>query len=313
MIEINDATLREGNQASGVKFTIADSIRIATKLDALGADMIEIGHPLAGAEEFARAQAVAELGLRAQIVAHARAHPDDIRAVAKTGAQWVGIFLGVNDITMKARVIGHSFQQLVEKVAIAVREAKDCGLRVRYSCEDASRTDNQFLIDVFAAAVDAGADRICYADTIGHASPQQIDEKVKLMISSFPSTTTEVHLHDDRGLAMANSLAAVEAGVTSVSTSVNGLGERTGITEFSNFLVNLGFLGLRPLPDIAELRELSQLVSQLSNTPVDPLRPIVGDNAFKHGSKLHIRATSYEPRAYDWIKEFMHSQSLADA
>jgi 2-isopropylmalate synthase len=312
MIEINDATLREGNQASGVKFTVEDSVRIATKLDLLGADMIEIGHPLAGNEEFARAQAVAELGLRASIVAHARAHPDDIRAVAKTGAQWVGIFLGVNDITMKARVIGHNFTQLVEMVVHAVREAKDCGLKVRYSCEDASRTDDQFLFDVFSAAVEAGADRICYADTIGHANPHQIREKTKFMTENFGSTSTEVHLHDDRGLAMANALAAVEAGITSVSTSVNGLGERTGITEFCNFLVNLGFLGMRPLPDIAELRELSQMVSQAANTPVDPLRPVVGDNAFKHGSKLHIRATSYEPRAYDWIKEFVHSRHLVE-
>ena len=310
MVEINDATLREGNQASGVKFTVDDSIRIATMLDELGVDMIEIGHPLAGAGEFARAKAVADLNLRAEIVAHARAHADDICAVAETGAQWVGIFLGVNDITMKARVLDHSYSQLVDKVVAAVRVAKDCGLRVRYSCEDASRTGDDFLHDVFAAAVDAGADRICYADTIGHAGPDQIREKVRMMVESFPTTTNEVHLHDDRGLAMANALAAVEAGVTSVSTSVNGLGERTGITEFCNLLVNLGFLGLRPLPDISALRALSQTVVEASNTPVDPLRPIVGANAFKHGSKLHVRATSYEPRAYDWIKEFVHQQSL---
>ncbi|MBN8500807.1 MAG: hypothetical protein J0M19_06620, partial [Sphingomonadales bacterium] len=172
MVEINDATLREGNQASGVKFSIEDSVRIAILLDELGADMIEIGHPLANANEFARAKAVADLGLRADVVAHARAHPDDIRAVAETGAQWIGIFLGVNDITMKARVLGHSFSQLVDKVVVAVRAAKNAGLRVRYSCEDASRTDEKFLLDVFSAAIEAGADRICYADTIGHASPQ---------------------------------------------------------------------------------------------------------------------------------------------
>jgi 2-isopropylmalate synthase len=118
----------------------------------------------------------------------------------------------------------------------------------------------------------------------------------------------EVHLHDDRGLAMASSLAAIDAGVDSISVSVNALGERCGITDLATLLVNLGFRGDRALPDIAELRALSRLVATASNTPVDALRPIVGENAFKHGSKLHQRASQYEPRAYDWIKEFLYRQ-----
>jgi len=305
MVEINDATLREGNQATGVKFSVASSVEIAEKLDSFGVDMIEIGHPLAGKEEFARAKAVASLGLNAKVVAHARAHVDDIKSVAATGADWVGIFLGVNDITMNSRVLGSSYSQLVEKVVTAVSAAKDSGLSIRYSCEDASRTDDHFLLDVMSAAVEAGVDRICYADTIGYASTEDVRNKTKMLVDSFPSVTTEIHLHDDRGLAMANALAAVDAGVTSVSTSVNGLGERCGITEFCGFLANLAFIGERDFPDINELRDLSITVANASGIAADPLRPIVGENAFKHGSKLHRRATSYEPRAYDWIKEFV--------
>jgi 2-isopropylmalate synthase len=128
---INDATLREGNQASGVKFTVDDSVAIATALDGVGVDMIEIGHPLAGPDEHQRTEAVAKLGLRAEIIAHARAHRTDIEAVARTGATWVGIFLGVNDITTKARVIGRSIAELIRMVADAVKVAKDCDLNIR--------------------------------------------------------------------------------------------------------------------------------------------------------------------------------------
>ncbi|ABA81623.1 homocitrate synthase [Rhodobacter sphaeroides] len=303
---INDATLREGNQASGVRFSVHDSVAIATALDGIGVDMIEIGHPLAGPYEHQRTEAVAKLGLGAKIIAHARAHRTDIEAVSRTGATWVGIFLGVNDITTKARVIGRSTTELIRMVADAVKVAKDCGLNIRYSCEDASRTNTLFLVDVFGAAIDAGADRICYADTLGIAEPAEVARKVTLMKSEFPDAEVEVHLHDDRGLAMANSLAAIDAGVDSISVSVNALGERCGITDLATLLVNLGFRGERALPDISELRALSRLVAMSSNTPFDALRPIVGDNAFKHGSKLHQRATQYEPRAYDWIKEFIY-------
>ena len=309
-VGIVDATLREGNQATGVQFTAADSIAIARLLDELGVDTIEIGHPLAGPNEHERTHAVAALGLKAEVLAHARAHPVDIRAVAETGAGWVGIFLGVNDITTRARVIGRSFRELVQMVSDSVKVAKDCGLSIRYSCEDASRTDDRFLIDVFGEAIAAGADRVCYADTIGHAEPAEVAEKVRIMKAAFPATEMEVHLHDDRGLAVASALAAIDAGVDWVSASVNALGERCGITELCALLVNLGIRGERSLPDLDKLRALSRLVAERSGVAVDYLRPVVGENAFKHGSKLHRRATSYEPRAYDWIKEFIHNQEL---
>ena len=308
-----DATLREGNQACGVRFTVEDSIAIAQELDQLGVDTIEIGHPLAGVDEHERTRAVAELKLNADVLAHARAHADDIRAVAAAGADWVGVFLGVNDITSRARVIGRGSAQLVEMVTAAVKVAKDAGLRIRYSCEDASRTSDSLLVDVFGSAIDAGADRICYADTIGHAEPQEIAAKVTLLRSAFPGTEVEVHLHDDRGLAMASALAAIDAGASWVSACVNGLGERCGITELAALLVNLGIRGERPLPDLEALRWLSRLVAAQSGIAADPLRPVVGENAFKHGSKLHVRATSFDPRAYDWIKEFVHRQSLETA
>jgi len=310
-IKIVDATLREGNQASGVAFDVASSIQIARALDRVGVDMIEIGHPLAGPNEHQRTQAVAGLGLGAEILAHSRAQRADIAAVTAAGAGWVGIFLGVNDITSKARVIGRSSAELVGMVAEAVRIAKDHGLRVRYSCEDASRTESGLLVDVFGAAVAAGADRICYADTLGFAEAPEIVAQVQAMKTHFPNVEAEVHLHDDRGLAMANTLASIDAGVDSVSVSVNGLGERCGITDLASLLVNLGIRGERPLPDIEELRALSKLVARHAGTAADPLRPAVGDNAFKHGSKLHQRATQYEPRAYDWIKEVLYRQNRA--
>lgn len=308
-VKIVDATLREGNQAIGVKFTVDQSLQIAAALDRLGVDMIEIGHPLAGPNEHQRTKAVAEAGLSAEIIAHARALPADVKAVADAGASWVGIFLGVNSITSTARVVGRGFPELIAIMRDAIHAAKDCGLKVRYSCEDASRTEDGFLLDAFSAAVDAGADRICFADTVGHLEPAEVAAQVTKMLKAFPTVETEVHLHDDRGLAMASSIAAIDAGVHSVSTSVNGLGERCGITELCSLLVNLGFRKYKDLPSIEQLRALSDLVGEYSGCSVDSMRPIVGRNAFAHGSKLHIRASSYDPKAYDWIASFVHSQS----
>ncbi len=304
--KIIDATLREGNQAPGVKFTEDDSVRIAKLLDSVGVDMIEIGHPLAGPTEHDRTRAVANLGLDTEILAHARAHADDIQAVARAGAGWVGIFLGVNDITTKARVIGRGFQELVVMVRGAIRMAKDSGLRIRYSCEDSSRTPEEFLREVFSAATDEGADRICFADTIGRMEPVEVADKVAMMRAWFPDKEIEVHLHDDRGLALASSLAAYDAGADWISTSVNGLGERCGITDLSALLVNFGFRGLQELPNLKALKTLSSVVAEASGRTVNFGQPIVGRDAFRHGSKLHVRATSYEPRAYDWIKDYVY-------
>ncbi|HEU4735148.1 MAG TPA: hypothetical protein VFT22_44960, partial [Kofleriaceae bacterium] len=227
--KIIDATLREGQQSPGVSFDIRQSIEIARMLEQLGVDIIECGHPAAPGEA-ARARAVAA-AIDAPVLAHARATIGDVDAVADVGAQWVGIFCGVNPISLRTRLGGRTFDEVRGLITAAVAHARKRGLQVRYTVEDASRTPVPTLLGAYDAAIRAGAQRICYSDTVGAMTPAQMREGVAALRAAFPSIDIEIHAHDDRGLALANTLAALEAGATWVSTTVNGIGERAGIVD----------------------------------------------------------------------------------
>ena len=300
-VNIIDATLREGNQAPGVRFGVAETIAIARELATLGVDMIECGHPLASAEEAARVRSVVELGLGIPVLAHARCDAKDIDAVAATGAGWVGVVLGINEISRRARVGGWSTERVKRTIADAVRHAHGAGLRVRCTIEDASRTPDTDLYEAFDRALDAGADRICFADTVGILDPAATAARITGLRRRFPKTPIEVHFHNDRGLALANALAAVDAGAEWVSASVNGLGERCGITDLVPLLGNLHFTGNRPLPRGDCLAGISRAVAAFARKPLPDQAPIVGRDAFVHVAPMHRRAIEREEQAYNWI------------
>ena len=241
-IRIIDSTLREGCQAPGVTFDVKQSAEIALALARLEVDQIECGHPSVSPLEMARVRHVAQLGLAPPVLAHARALKEDIEAVVESTAPWVGIFLGINEVTRRVRVGGKSIEQILDSIASSVDYARRRGLKVRYTLEDATRTDEELVLRAFRTAVDAGANRICYADTVGVGDPDIVSARVRSIKSEFPSTDLEVHFHDDRGLAIANTLAAIRARANWVSTSVNGLGERAGITDLCLLLANLYYL-----------------------------------------------------------------------
>ncbi|WP_405532670.1 hypothetical protein OG592_35265 [Streptomyces avidinii] len=309
MTYIIDSTLREGMQSAHGRFTLEQSVEIASLLVRSGADTIECGHPAIDAIELRRVAAVVEAVGKVPVLAHARAHPDDIEAVAKTGAAWVGIFLGVNEVSRRSRLTGHTLKELYDRIQQSVAHARQLGLRVRFTVEDSSRTDPDELVEAYDIAIEAGAERICFADTLGVLEPDEMAERITYLRRHCAGTDIEVHLHDDRGLALANALAAVTAGATWVSTSVNGLGERAGITDYAAFAVNLHYRGTRPLPDGTLLTELSRRVGAYSRSMPDHRRPVVGRDVFHHVAELHVAAVEREPGSYEWMEPGLLSRT----
>jgi 2-isopropylmalate synthase len=300
-VKLVDCTLREGMQAPGVRFSLTQSCDIARLLVASGVDMIECGHPAVSAAERQRVKATIAAAGPTPVLSHARARSDDIDAVAATGAQWVGIFLGCNDITRRARLPGASAEELLSMIDTSVRYAVARGLRVRFTAEDASRTERAMLERAYATAVAAGVDRICFADSVGVLEPADATAAARWLSVAFPGIDSEFHLHDDRGLATANALGAIDGGASWISCSVNGIGERSGVTGTFLLMSNLHHRGDRQLTGVAAARQLSAMVAAVSGTPVDPLRPVIGRNAFTHTSALHQRAIRRDPLAYSWI------------
>lgn len=300
-IAIIDATLREGVQAPDVRFGVDGTVEIARGLVAAGVDMIEVGHPCASELERARTVAVTRAGLGRPVLAHARAVVRDVDAVADAGADWVGVFLGVNETTRRARVPMAEVEELLARIDAAVRRAKRRGLSVRYTVEDASRTGDAELVAAFRRALDAGADRLCFADSVGALEPAAVGRKVAAVRAAFPATPIEVHLHNDRGLALANALAAVDAGADWVSTSVLGIGERCGITDTCTLIANLAHRGQRELPPAGTLPAIATTVARLAGIPFPLRNPVVGLHAFTHTARLHVLAMARDPGAYAWM------------
>jgi len=301
VVRIIDATLREGNQCHGASFNEKNSPEIASAIAALGIDMLEIGHPVCSAQEIRRIKSIVELDLGCPILAHSRAHAKDVRAVAETGAQWIGIFVGINEISQKVRISNRQTNQIIKMIKDSVSLAKELGLKVRYTVEDASRTPDDILLQAYSEAINSGADRICYSDTLGILEPNEVCEKISLLKKHFPEIDIEVHFHDDRGLAMANALAAVDAGANWISTSINGIGERSGITDTCAFIANLTYRKKRKFLHLDQLKKVSRLVAAHSRSFVDPRRPLVGKNAFHHKARLHAKAIEKDESSYNWI------------
>lgn len=295
---IIDTTLREGAQASGVRFGAEECVEIAHALVFLGIDMVECGHPMVSDAEARRVRATVAACGAVPVLAHARARCDDIDSVKATGARWVGIFAGVNSISRNCRI---RFERPIPEVLnTAVGHAKSIGLKVRFTIEDGSRTPWPELVEGYRAALEAGADRLCFADTVGLLCPWEVEDLIGRLSREFTGHDLEVHFHNDRGMAIANALSAVRAGARWISSSVNGIGERCGISDTLTLLANLDVLEWRHLRNGHTLPYVSKLVQAHSRLVVDRWHPITGTNAFTHVAKLHRRAIASDERAYAW-------------
>ena len=295
--------MREGKQTANVTFTLAQHVKIAQFLDDFGVDIIEVGHPIVSPHETKCIKAVTRLNLRSQTLAHARARKEDIDAALQCGTNWVGIFAGINTLSLKHRYRHEKTkQQVLDMIAESVAYAKGRGLLVKCSIEDATRTPIEDIIEVAALAKRSGADVLSITDTVGITTPERFQDLLKTIRENV-RIDLEVHCHNDYGLALANSLAAYRAGVKVIDVSVNGIGERAGITSLAELCTSLKLLyEVKNTWQLDRLQEMSREVATISGVGMDNLRPIVGMNAFTHTADLHVKTVEREPKAYESIK-----------
>src|SRR6476619_823337 len=303
-VRIFDTTLRDGEQTPGVSITPEQKLNIAIKLSELGVDTIEAGFPVVSDGEKEGIKNIVKQKLDTEVCAWARTVQSDIDSAIDCGVDYVHTFIATSDIHMQFK-LKMSRQQVLEKALWAVEYAKSDGLKVEFSAEDATRSDRKFLIDVFTGVVEAGADRIDIPDTVGYATPEYITSLVE-EIRSKMNTPISVHCHNDFGLAVANSIAAIRAGGSCAHVTINGLGERAGNASLEEFVMALQCLYSRKHNiKVNLLYEISKFVSNSMGVIVQPNKAIIGENAFGHESGIHTHGIINNPLTYEPISPEM--------
>jgi len=297
-ITLLDTTLRDGEQTPGVSFSLEAKLAIARKLDELGVGIIEAGSAVTSESEARAIKAVSSEGLDARIFSFARIVKGDIDAAVSAGVSGVHLVAPTSDAHIEKK-LKISRAQLLERVSGSVSYAKSNGLVVELSAEDGSRTQPDFLESVFRAGLDAGADRLCVCDTVGVLTPERAKPLFEVLSSRF-RVPLAVHCHNDLGLAVANSLAAVRGGAREVHCTVNGLGERTGNAPLEEVAVSLSkHYGYETGLALSLLTSASDLVSTLSGVSVSLNKPIVGRHAFVHTAGIHIDGMLKDSSTYE--------------
>lgn len=300
MVEILDTTLREGEQSPDITFTIDEKIKIANMLDEFGVDIIEAGHPIVSRDVFKSIKEISNQNLNAEIMAHCRAMKKDIDSAIKCDVDWVGIFLCVKEDRLRNQ-FKMDTNAAIELIIDSIQYAKDHGLKVRFTPEDATRTDYSILTRVTREATQAGADRISIADTVGAMTPNKMYNLIKKLKADL-SVKLNIHCHNDFGLATANALAAYEAGISTIDVSINGIGERVGITSISEICPILRIIYKEKNNwNLTLLTEMSQTLSKFCGIKINNNAPIIGKNAFSHKAGLHVSAVVQNPQNYEFF------------
>ena len=313
---IFDTTLRDGEQSPGVSFTANEKLEIARQLTCLGVDIIEAGFPITSPGEFEAVRLVARNVKGVTIAALARAEPGDIdrawEAIREAESPRIHVFIATSEIHMKHK-LRKTPEEVLSSAVEAIRYAKMRTPDVEFSAEDATRSSIDFLARVCKAAVEAGATTINIPDTVGYTMPAEYVRIIQAVSASIPNrdrVRLSVHCHDDLGMAVANSLAAVVVGVDQVECTINGLGERAGNTALEEFVMALrvrkDHYGRDTRIVSQEIHRTSKLVAKLSGITVQPNKAIVGLNAFAHESGIHQDGVLKERTTY----EIMHPQDV---
>lgn len=300
-VRIFDTTLRDGEQTPGISITPGQKVQIAVKLDELGVDAIEAGFPIVSLGETEAIKTITKIGLNAEIYGLARAVQTDIDAAINCDLKYVHIFIATSDIHMQYKLKMNQ-EQVREKAIWAVDYAKKHGMQVEFSAEDATRSDRNFVREIFKAVAAAGADRLDIPDTVGYATPQYISQLVKDVVEATIKVPVSMHCHDDFGLAVANTISGINAGASSAHVTINGLGERAGNASLEEFVMALQCLYNRRHNIKTELLyETSKFISNVMGIIVQPNKAIIGENAFGHESGIHTHGIINNPLTYEPI------------
>lgn len=311
-IHIFDTTLRDGEQVPGAKLNRRQKLEIAEQLAKLGVDVIEAGFPCSSPEDLQAVRSVAEQVKGPVIAGLARAVPQDIdiawEAVQKAERPRIHVFLGSSDIHLQKK-LRQDRESALQRAVDAVRYAKKYCEDVEYSTEDASRSDFEYLCRVVDACIQAGATVINIPDTVGYAIPDQFGELIRKLKETVPAldrVRLSVHCHNDLGLAVANTLAAVRNGAEQVECTINGVGERAGNASLEEIVMAIrtreAYFDAHTDIRTTEIYRTSRMVSRLMNIPVQPNKAIVGANAFAHSSGIHQDGILKDRSTYEIIR-----------
>ena len=296
-IRIFDTTLRDGEQSPGFTMSAPQKIAFAHALEDLGVDVIEAGFPNSSPADFGAVQAIAREVRGASIAALARCHPADIEACARAldgaAAPRIHAFISTSPLHRQHK-LNMSRGQVIEHAVMGVELARRHVDDVEFSAEDAFRTEREFLVEIFDAAIQAGARTLNVPDTVGYATPAEIRalfEYLRANVKGADGVVFSAHCHDDLGLAVANSLAAIEGGARQVECTINGIGERAGNAALEELAMAMkvrgGWYGADTGIDTRKLLQTSRLLSRITGIQVQRNKAIVGLNAFAHESGIH--------------------------
>jgi len=298
-LAIIESTLREGEQFALARFDRDQRRDIARGVDAFGVEYIEVTTPIASPQAAESCRDLAGLGLRATVLTHTRCVLDDVRCAIECGVGGVDLLFGVSS-WLRSHSHGLDVDQIVDAAAQCVDLVRAANLEVRFSCEDTFRTDEDTVLRVHAAVAALGVDRVGLADTVGVATPAQVSRLVSRLRATV-ACDIEFHAHNDTGCAVANALAALEAGATHIDTTVMGIGERNGIVPLSGLIARL--LTLQPeLLDgyrLDLLPDLDRMVADILGVDIPFTSPITAPYAFHHKAGVHTKAVLSDPRAYE--------------
>ena len=306
---IFDTTLRDGEQSPGFSMNTDEKIRLARQIEALGADIIEAGFPIASDDDAHAVELVAQEIRRPVIAALARCNPADIERAGESlrpaERSRIHTFIATSDLHLERKLrIGRD--ECLQAVTDGVTQARGYTDDVEFSAEDATRSDMDFLCRVVETAMAAGATTINLPDTVGYCTPEEIEEfftEVRGRVSGADGVVFSAHCHDDLGLAVANSLAAMRAGVRQVECTINGIGERAGNASLEEIVmatrVKPDRLPYATAIDTTQLVRTSRLLAELTQEPVQANKAIVGRNAFAHEAGIHQDGVIKDRRTYE--------------
>lgn len=317
VVKIFDTTLRDGEQSPGATMTLEEKLQVAEQLVRLKVDIIEAGFPAASPGDLLAVKEIARRVRGAAVAGLARANINDIsaawEAVREAEKPAIHVFLATSEIHLKHK-LRMSREEALQQIKTAVEYACSLCPTVEFSAEDATRSDWDYLCTVFETAIKAGATTINIPDTVGYTMPHEYEalfRYVRAHVHGVENITLSAHCHDDLGMATANTLAAIRAGARQVEVTLNGIGERAGNTALEEVV-----MALRTRPEVfgdvethivaTELLAASQLLSRLTNLPVQPNKAIVGANAFAHEAGIHQDGMLKNPLTY----EIMTPQSV---